>query len=67
MEWIRNLVNFETINIAFSSKGIQVCEARVVREKKGMPWNNRIAVHPLKDGTVELTPVRAPKSNLKLK
>ena len=48
------------INIAFSSKGIPVCETRVMRGKRGMPWNERIAVHPLQDGKLEITKVDLP-------
>ena len=45
------------VNLAFSSKGIPVCETRVVRKGKGMPWDGRVAIHPLGDGKIELTPV----------
>lgn len=45
------------LNLAFSSKGIPICETRVVRGGKGMPWNNRIAIHPRSDG-IELMEVK---------
>lgn len=57
--WFKNLLNVK-LNLSFSSKNIPVCETRVMREKKGMPWNERIAIHPLGDGDIEMTPVKAP-------
>ena len=47
------------LSFAFSSKNIPICETRVMRGEKGMPWNNLVAVHPLPNGQVELTPVKS--------
>ena len=55
----QNFVNIQ-IKLAFSPKDIPVCQTRIVREGTGMPWEGRIAVHPLGDGKVELTPVKVP-------
>ena len=38
---------------------IPVCETHVVREGRGLPWNEQIAVHPLPDGRITITPIRA--------
>ena len=51
------------LSFAFSSKDIPVCQVRVIREKEGMPWNERVAIHPLKDGRLEITPIKAPKKD----
>lgn len=66
--WFNNLFKIGNLNIAiaFSSKNIPACETRIVREKTGMPWNKRIAIHPLENGNVELTPVESRKEQLKL-
>jgi hypothetical protein len=55
MTFIEN-VNLN-LSFAFSSKNIPVCETRVMHGKKGMPWNDLVAVHPLPDGRIEVTPV----------
>ena len=38
---------------------IAVCTTRIVRTGRGLPWNERIAIHPLEDGTIHMIPVRA--------
>jgi len=37
---------------------IQVCHTRIIRVKRGLPWNEQIGVHPLEDGRLILTPIR---------
>jgi hypothetical protein len=59
--WFKNLLNLR-ISFAFTSRNIPVCNAKIVRGGKGMPWNDRVAVHPLPDGTVEVTSVTPAKS-----
>ena len=53
--WFKNLVHIK-IPISFSSKNIPVCETRVMRRTL-MPWSDRIAIHPLENGNVEITEV----------
>ena len=53
----KNLVERVTIKAAFSSKNMPVCETGIVRGGRGMPWDKRIAIHPLGDGTAALTPL----------
>ena len=48
---------FENLAVSFSSKGLPACHTKVIREKVGMPWNKRVAIHPLPDGHVEVTPI----------
>lgn len=55
--FFQNFINI-VLNFAFSAKDIPVCQTRIVRGKRGMPWDERIAIHPLGNGDVELTPVR---------
>lgn len=40
-----------------SSQDIPVCNTRVIRGGHGMVWDKKIAVHPLHDGTLEITEV----------
>ncbi len=42
---------------AFNSqdKDLSVCHTRIVREKRGFFWNNRVGVHSLKDGKLQIT------------
>ena len=47
------------VTFAFTSKGIPVCTTLVMRGKKGLPWNDLVAVHPLPDGRVEVKAVSA--------
>ena len=37
---------------------IPVCHTRIMRVKRGLPWNEQIGVHPLDDGRLKLTPIR---------
>ena len=37
--------------------GLKVCTAHVIREGRGWPWNKRVSIHPLKNGTLEITPL----------
>ena len=47
------------LNLGFSSKDIQVCETRVMRSGRGMPWDKKIALHPLGDGRFEMEKIEA--------
>ena len=47
------------VTFAFTSNGIPACTTQVMRGKKGLPWNDRVAVHPLPDGRVEVKAVSA--------
>lgn len=40
---------------------IPVCNTRIMREGRGLPWNRRVALHPLKNGRLEITVVQMPK------
>jgi hypothetical protein len=35
-------------------KDIPVCQTRVMRAARGLPWDKQIGVHPLKDGRIEV-------------
>lgn len=37
---------------------IEVCTTRIVRDGRGFPWNERIAVHPMPDGRLEIKSLR---------
>ena len=37
---------------------IEVCTTRIVRGGRGLPWDERIAIHPLLDGTLEIKRLR---------
>ncbi len=37
---------------------IEVCTTRIVRGGRGFPWDERIAIHPLPDGKVEIRSLR---------
>jgi hypothetical protein len=43
----------------------QVCTTRIVREAKGFPWNDQVGVHPLPDGKLEITRIKANDSSKK--
>lgn len=55
---VLNFLKFK-LEIAFSSRDIPVCNTRIVRGRHGMPWNEKIAVHPLENGNVSLLPVKS--------
>ena len=38
---------------------IEVCTTRIVRGGRGFPWDEWVAVHPMPDGSVEVTELRA--------
>lgn len=38
---------------------IEVCTTRIVRSGRGLPWDERIAIHPLPDGKLEIRLLRA--------
>lgn len=38
---------------------IEVCTTRIVRGGRGFPWDERIAIHPLPDGNLEIRRLRA--------
>lgn len=38
---------------------IEVCTTRIVRSGRGFPWDTRVAVHPMPDGSVEVTELRS--------
>ena len=33
---------------------IEVCTTRIVRGGRGFPWDERVAIHPLPDGKLEI-------------
>ena len=47
------------LTFAFSSKGIPTCTTKIMRGGKGMLWNDRVAVHPLPNGQIEIKKVAA--------
>ena len=36
---------------------IPVCRTRIVRVGRGLPWNKRVAIHPMEDGSIEMKAV----------
>ena len=38
---------------------IEVCTTRIVRGGRGFPWDERLAVHPRPDGSIEVIGLRA--------
>ena len=38
---------------------IEVCTTRIVRSGRGFPWDERVAVHPMPDGSIEVIGLRA--------
>lgn len=50
---------------AYRTGDIPVCTTRVVHESLGLPWNRQIAIHPLADGRLEITALRAPEEGAK--
>ena len=40
--------------VDFSSKDIPICQTKIVRGGRGMPWDKRIALHPMGDGHFEM-------------
>jgi hypothetical protein len=51
-----------TLKSAFkiSEKDIPVCHTRIIREARGFAWNEQVAVHPLKDGKLQITRIKPP-------
>jgi hypothetical protein len=50
---------FHSISFAAAHNSVNaVCKTRIIRENRGYIWNRRVAVHPLKDGRLQITPVR---------
>jgi len=37
---------------------IDPCTTRIMRTQRGLPWDEQIGAHPLKDGRLVLTPIR---------
>ena len=37
---------------------IEVCTTRIVRGGRGFPWDERVAVHPMQDGRLEISRLR---------
>ena len=33
---------------------IEVCTTRIVRGGRGFPWDERVAIHPMPDGNLEI-------------
>ncbi len=42
---------------------IPTCNTRIMRTRRGLPWNEQIGVHPLEDGRLQLTPIREEPTN----
>jgi hypothetical protein len=40
-----------------ASPDLKVCRTRVIREGRGFPWNRQVAIHKLKDGRLQVTPI----------
>ena len=38
---------------------IEVCTTRIVRGGRGFPWDERVAIHPMQDGNLEISRLRA--------
>jgi len=38
---------------------LPVCKTRIIREGRSFPWNRQVAIHALKDGRVQITPIYA--------
>jgi len=41
-------------------KTIQPCTTSIQRVGRGLPWDEQIAIHPLKDGRIEMRFLRLP-------
>ena len=50
---------FRFRRIARATSDIEVCTTRIVRSGRGFPWDERVAVHPMPDGSVEVMGLRA--------
>ena len=38
---------------------IEVCTTRILRGGRGFPWDERVAIHPLPDGKLEVRRLRS--------
>ena len=50
---------FRFRRITRATSDIEVCTTRIVRSGRGFPWDERVAVHPMPDGSVEVMGLRA--------
>ena len=49
---IRRITNDNTADV-------EVCTTRIVRGGRGFPWDERVAIHPMQDGNLEIRRLRA--------
>ncbi|MXY68101.1 MAG: hypothetical protein F4Y47_06020 [Acidobacteriia bacterium] len=53
-DWVAALLaalkGMKVLRAVFREGDIPICKTRVMREGRGLPWGNRILVHPRKDG-----------------
>ena len=47
----------------FNPKDIPPCQTRIMRAGVGWPWDKQVALHPLKDGRLEITLIEVPRSD----
>ena len=55
--WVRLLPGLRHIIKLFSSRDVPVCNTRIVRAGRGLPWGKRVAVHPTGDGVINVKPL----------
>ena len=46
-----------TFLLRFRRQDIPVCQTRIIRGPRGLPWEKQIAVHPLPNGSIEMIAV----------
>jgi len=38
---------------------LQICHTRIEREGVGLPWDKKLALHRMEDGSIEMTALKA--------
>ena len=55
-DWAR-IVSKVLVEIVRAPKDLPVCKTRIIRGGRGFLINRRLAIHPLPDGTLHITPI----------
>ena len=62
---ITALGSYSGLKYAFKAPpDLPVCHTRIIHEARGFPWNDQVGVHPLADGRLEITKIKAPESKI---
>lgn len=65
IEWISALLTaLKMLQPVFREGDIPVCQTRVMRQGRGLPWGQQILVHPREDG-MDIVQAVAPKDSTK--